>query len=335
MTVDSHKFRRLARDWIAKGLSRSGVISAQQRHRASERQVCVLGLHRVLDRETRQRASSHRAMIMDEKCFEGMLGYLASYYDVLSLEDFLAGSRSRTDRPAVLLTFDDGWADNYTTAFPILEKIGMPATIFLATDLVGSRNTFWIETLLRGCKSENARQRIFSSAQEQGLPHSSPEELVEHLKRMPTRKRDDLLKNLAGDLDRDPGGDAMLSWEQVKEMAANGITFGSHTASHPLLTYEDDERVRQELSSSREALERHLGVRPRVLAYPNGDYDQRAREYARTAGYECAFTTERRWHVRGDDGWAVPRFLIHDGSLVDSDGDFSPEAFEFTLTGWR
>lgn len=335
MPVESRTFRRVARDAVAKLLVCSGTLARQRRRRIAEQKVCVLGLHRVLKDQDRGSVASGDAMIMGEEPFAAMLEYLAGEYEFLTLADFLARREPGSRRPAVLLTFDDGWADNYATAFPVLRRMRIPATIFLATDFVGSEKTFWIEQLLHLCKDPAKREQVMAAARAARLEAASPEELIERLKRMPTGRRDEVLSRLGCDTSLRAAGDAMLSWEAVREMAAAGITFASHTASHPLLTFEEDGRVRDELMRSREVLERVLGQKIQALAYPNGDYDSRICEHARDAGYECAFTTERRWCGRDDDRWALPRFLIHDGSVVDAGGRFSRDEFEFTLTGWR
>jgi len=325
----------MMRDACAQTLWWTGATQAQRRRRVAKGEVCVLGLHRVLRDADRERASSLDAIILSEKSFAAVLEHLAARYRLLTLEEFMAGQWPRNDAPPVLLTFDDGWQDNYTTAFPALKRAGVPATIFLATDYVGSGKTFWIEQLLRVCKDAQRRGQILRQAGSDGLDQRSIVELVEQLKRMSSAQRDEVLKRLGCEVNAPANGDALMSWEQVREMAAAGISFASHTASHPLLTYEDDARVRQELVRSREALQSVLVGKVHALAYPNGDQNPRVRKLAQDAGYEAAFTTEQRWAAAGDDRMALPRMLLHDGKVTDAGGRFSAAAFEFSLTGWR
>jgi peptidoglycan/xylan/chitin deacetylase (PgdA/CDA1 family) len=126
-----------------------------------------------------------------------------------------------------------------------------------------------------------------------------------------------------------------MTWEQLGEMHSAGVEIGGHTATHPLLTFESDESVRQELSGSKQAIERRLGISVRSFAYPNGDYDDRVRLAVRKAGYACAYTTRSGWFTPGDDLYSIPRYLLHEGNVTGPDGEFSPAMFEFTIAGWR
>ena len=83
--------------------------------------------------------------------------------------------------------------------------------------------------------------------------------------------------------------DPFLNWEQVKCLHADGITFGSHTCSHPRLSHLSNTQVRQELISSKKYLEDRLGSRIQLVAYPLGDSNLEVQQLAKTAGYEAAF----------------------------------------------
>ena len=80
-------------------------------------------------------------------------------------------------------------------------------------------------------------------------------------------------------------------------------------------------------------LEQKLGKRVRGFAYPNGTWDERVRKMVKEAGYECAFVTERGWHRRGTDRFAIPRIMLHEGMVTGPSGKFSPALLSLRLSG--
>ena len=160
------------------------------------------------------------------------------------------------------------------------------------------------------------------------------DDIIERLKCMPSTQRKQLLERLL------PGGvkgnhsctpDEMLNWDDVLKMSSAGIDFGCHTVTHPLLAYEDDGTIEQELLQSKEALEARLGRKVRTFAYPNGNWDSRVRQRVQESGYEYAFTTQGGWHRPGRDPYTIRRILLHEGNVTGRDGQFSPARFNLTL----
>ncbi len=306
--------------------------------------VCVLGLHRVLSPEEESRANSLPAIVLRKTTFAEILKFLKRHYRVISLAEFLGdregegkGGRSR---PRCLLTFDDGWRDNLTTAYPLLKNSGVTAVIFLVTGLIGGRETFWVERLKAACESPSRGKQILTRFQEStGLRRRVDlDNLVESLKQMPASKRSRMLDELLQanqEVAETSEGDRMLDWEEVAAMQRDGIEFEAHTVTHPLLIHEDDERIRHELVASRQAVEGRLGKKVRAFAYPNGTWDERVRNLVRESGYECAFTTDRGWYSVGQDRFIIPRILLHEAHVTGIDGRFSPALLSLRLSGWR
>lgn len=331
--------RRALRVTAANALAYSGVLAvrrALRRNQGERRETCVLGLHRVLNDADLARANSLEGIILREQTFARMLEHVARRFHVVTTEEFVSGGASGNGaKPACLITFDDGWQDNYTTAYPLLKKLGLPATILLATGMVGGSETFWVERLRAACRSS---QRL-SELQERIVRATTAaarnlEEAIEKLKRMSHERRAELLSGILDD-GVACDGDRMLTWDQVREMAANGIDFGGHTDSHPLLPYEKDAVIDLEVRTCKRKVEEATGKPVRAFAYPNGDWDARARSSVQAAGYLCAFTTRRGWDKAAADRFTIPRILLHEGCVVDTSGRFSPSVFEFHLTGWR
>lgn len=295
-------------------------------------EICVLALHRVLTDPEASHSGSHPAIVLRESTFHRLLRHLSSQWGVLSMAEFLAGAPAIMDRsrPLCLLTFDDGWRDNHSVAFPALRSMGLPATVFITTGYIEHTYSPWVEALIAAAQNPSVQERLCKRWGAADLDF-----VIERLKRVPTAERNELLRELL------PGGstppalvDQMMTWEQVREMAQHGIEFGGHSVTHPLLIYEDDATVEREIRGCREVLERELGRKVRSFAYPNGDWDDRVRDAVRRAGFECAFTTESGWHDLRSDPYTIRRITIHEGNVTGRDGRFSPAAFNLTVSGW-
>jgi peptidoglycan/xylan/chitin deacetylase (PgdA/CDA1 family) len=237
--------------------------------------------------------------------FRRQMEYLAHNFRVLSLEEAVRRLREQ-DLPdnAVVVTFDDGYRDNYVNAFPILKSFSVPATIFLTTGAIGSGRVIWhdrvfsafretVATGLAGVDGIYKTYRLISldeklRAQSDFLRFIRAQKDCERLKWI-----DWLIKNLeVTDRKIIPG--LMLSWDEVRTMSQHGISFGSHTVSHPILARQRGDRARDEIWKSKREMEKELGVSVVTFAYPNGsegDFDETTKELLRDAGYQCAVTT--------------------------------------------
>jgi peptidoglycan/xylan/chitin deacetylase (PgdA/CDA1 family) len=333
MAVSLRTKSRLA---LAGLLHGTGALAVHRRLR-SDTESCVIGLHRILREPELGQAASQPAIVMREETFDRLLAFLKSRFRVLTLEEFLeSNGAAPASRPRCLITFDDGWRDTYLTAWPLLRRHGLPAAVFLATGFLGTDRTFWVERLLNVWRDEARRSALrahFWREIPAAVAGDDPEPIVEALKRMAGARRERILEPVLDGAGAGPA-DRMMSWDEAREMAGDGISFGAHTVSHPLLTFEQDETVERELTESRRAIEEQLGKPARAFAYPNGDWDERVRSFV-LRNFEYAFTTASGWHRRGQDRFTVRRILLHEGNVIGSDGDFSAAAASLTLTGWR
>lgn len=304
------------------------------------REVCVLGLHRVLSKEDQARANSLPGIVLTDTTLEGMLEFLRRQFRVVGLDDFLHCENAdfRPSKPLCLITFDDGWRDNYTNAFPLLKKYGLPAVIFLVSGLVESGGVFWTEQLIYAWRDPTRREEIlkqFAALKGAVTQQIGIESLIEHLKHMPAQERQIALTRIMPDGgSQSHDGDAMMTWEEVLVMKREGIEFEAHTVTHPLLVYENDQTLRFELHDCKQALEEKLARKVRALAYPNGTWDKRVRIAAERAGYACAFTTERGFYRDGSDPYTIRRIMLHEGNVTGLGGKFSPAILNLRLSRW-
>ncbi len=238
--------------------------------------------------------------------FEKQVSYLKRRLDVVTLDEALAiidgSAREPKKRCRVLITFDDGYLDNYEVAFPILRSLGVQGVFFLVADFMGSTCVPWwdeIAYLLR-----TARNKRFSldypAALEVDLDRdgftASLRAVIHLFRRAQNQDTTGFLRSLA---DRTQG-DALpscarrfLSWDEAREMLAGGMAIGSHTQSHHVLSQLSPEKQAEELSHSRAILRDRLGIAADALAYPVGvqsSFTEATRSIARDAGYRAAFS---------------------------------------------
>lgn len=248
-------------------------------------------------------------MNIDADHFADVVRMLRKRYRILSLAEAAAelASGRRRFRSVAVLTFDDGYRDNYVHAFPVLKETGTPATIFLPTDYIGTGRLLWWDEV----------SHVVGHAPGRVLPlipgARDANAAISHMKYLPVPDRDRLLNEMreaAGDVP--PPARLMLDWNEVAEMAEAGIDFGSHTVTHPYLDAIGADRLRHELERSRTILEERLRQAPVAIAYPDGRHSPEVVAAAKAAGYTCAVTT-----VSGPNRGPCDPFLLkrYDGSL--------------------
>lgn len=317
--------------------------------------VLILMYHRVLPDGEASSPPLQPGMYVTQSSFEQQIRYLRQNYTILSLPELLAAWERRSlsaDSRYCVLTFDDGWEDTYTRAFPILRQYRIPATIFLTTAYIGTTRWFWTDRLSYLAWQASRVQvspgqgreitaaffsladvlptwliRLFDGSREQLA--GSIDVLIEALKTLPEDRIDVFLDRLAGILDmRIPTQRAFLSWDEVSEMSRHGVTFGSHTCTHPILTRLPVSEVDQELRDSFASLRARPITFVPVFCYPNGSYNQTIKSRVQEAGYVAAVAVnggpERTQPL---DLFAIRRLGIH------QDISRTPALFSLHLSG--
>lgn len=294
------------REMAANLLDRCAVLEPLAVFRSLlQRDLPILAYHRVLDIEPEDRFPFDPELVSATPAvFRRQMEYVARHFDPITFADLLAaldGARPLPARP-LIVTFDDGYRDNYTEAFPILRQIGVPATFFVCTGSIGGDEPFWYDRIAYALFRAREGELVLPGSGRRfqlgdlSSRRAAAWEMVEVLKSMSDRERLRSLEQLGRRLDlevrRDdrPLGDPM-SWAQVCEMSAAGMEVASHSVTHPVLSQLDDSALQYELVESRRQLEAVLGSSVPVLSYPFGspsDYDARVMAATRDAGYRLA-----------------------------------------------
>lgn len=297
-------------------------------HRNSLHPLTILCYHRIA-RDTR--LNSYCSSALSASQFYEQMNHLRRSYEVLPIEEaLLLLDAGALPRKAVSITFDDGYLELMDAAFPVLRDLRLPATVFLVAEHVGSGLPFWWEEVafrLGILHKEEAIQSLKAIGLEVSVWRSGwIFKIIDALKGVPTRLREEFL----GILRESTGGVRLprmsLNWEEVRKAQAWGISLGSHSLTHPILPLLSDEALERELRVSREIIESMTGTTCRLLAYPNGDHDDRVRTAAQQAGYRWAVTMERGRNRPGANPLALRRHPVY--------AHYSQPWFAAVLRGW-
>ena len=175
-------------------------------------------------------------------------------FEVITLDELVKSikDKRRLKRNKVVITFDDGYRDNFEYAYPVLKKFGFPATIFLITDLIGTEKEY-------------------------------------------------------------------LSWDEVRVMSKDRISFGEHTRTHLYLgDVKDDKVLIEEIAGSKKAIEQKIGVTADYFCYPFGGFNKRAKEVVIDAGYKGACTTNRGFARFNSDVYELKRNKVTNSDTTNS-----------------
>ncbi|WP_313741703.1 polysaccharide deacetylase family protein [Pseudomonas sp.] len=285
----------------------------------------ILMLHRVLADDASAELPHRNELCLGPQAFDRLLRWLRQYFDCVPLMSLLdPGQPPRAgQRPRVALTFDDGWRDNALHAFPLLNQHRVPASIFLSTDYIGSRQRFWWESLgetLWGSHGQAPCMALRKRLGEQGCPvptavFAAPTQALrsqaladylQSLKALPSPVLHQLTETCPAE-----SLPQALDWPQVRQLEASGlVSFGPHGASHALLPELDDASLDAELARSRAALQRGCAQPLPVYCYPNGDHDARVRQRLAAHDYAFALSTRQAIHQAKDDPLALPRIGV-------------------------
>lgn len=292
--------------------------------------IAILMYHRVIPMKEMGRVVQ-AGMVVEPDTLDLHIRYLRNHFEIIPLSDLTAfheGNAADLRRnPSCVLTFDDGWYDFYEYAYPILKDHRVPATVFLPTDFIGTYRWFWTDRLgfLLDCMAQSGDLVKYAALFPEPLRklvrtsrtyETRLERVISLLKSYRIEKIEQVLSELSAGLGEDwtEMGRAFLSWEEVREMSDSElVSFGSHTAGHPLLTTVTEDQVQHELKKSKDALIARNVADSKFLSfsYPNGSFSDRLSEMVRDEGYHLAVTTQRGWHRPGANPYTIPRIAVH------------------------
>jgi peptidoglycan/xylan/chitin deacetylase (PgdA/CDA1 family) len=341
--------KRLVRQIVADTLHAGGVHALLRRVRA--RSLTILCYHRVLPAAVRAESPFPELAVRPE-VFARHVEFCARHYRCLPLHEAVEHLRADPKPPCPLLTitFDDGYADNFAYARPILNAQGVQATLFAISALVGAGAAAWYDRLgralahlrrnpppadRRAVSADDPLHPFLGSARNGDRP--AIPQLVNRAKTLGPAQRAALVERLA-QLAAESGWvpderDRLMTQPELAQWAADGHEVGSHTATHPILTQLSGEALDDELVQSRTALERMLDRPVLSVAYPNGDSNAAVIDATRRAGYRYGVTTVPGLNGPKADPFRLRRFFLCEERVGRADGAFSANSLELELAG--
>ena len=164
---------------------------------------------------------------------------------------------------------------------------------------------------------------------------ASIRKVIETLKTLPALERESRISQMVGSgvaVESSSVVDKTMTWDQIVELHAGGVTFGSHTSTHEILTMVPAAQAEREIVESRRSIQQKLGNCCEMFSYPNGDYSEPVRDLVAEAGYKFAFLNQDPgvW-TRDCDPFLIPRVNVCEYHLVDAKGNFSPLIFDYAV----
>ena len=282
--------------------------------------LSILIFHRVLDAPDPLFPDE-----VDRRRFDEIAGWLARWFNVLPLGDAVQRLVAGTlPSRAAAITFDDGYADNWTNAVPILQRHGLSATFFIATGFLNG-GRMWNDTIIESVRRTNGTTLDLSqfgcgawSIDGTEAKSAAIGRLPTRVKHLPFSQRDEVVRFIAEICGAALPTDLMMTDDQVVQMVASGMEVGAHTRSHPILTRLDDDLAAEEILASRQYLSTLLSRDIDLFAYPNGrqgdDFDARHVRMVRELGFRAAVATNPGAATGEADLYRLPRFTPWDRS---------------------
>lgn len=266
--------------------------------------LTVLNYHRIEEPDRSDFSTFKPNISATPLMFEQQMDYLLKNYNVVSGADVTAWVRGGRALPphAALITFDDGYYDNFKNAFPVLAERNLPAIIFLASDFIGGDSPFYWD-LIAYCFNNSLMDHVSISPT---ISYSWNNkfsrdivvgQIIELAKKMPEADKRKLVDAFPDKMDVSVPLNAFdglfLTWDDVRALSVGGIEMGAHTASHPILTRVPIDKVEEELYKSKIRIEGEINSQVVSFAYPNGqpsDFNSAVIDRVKKVGFHTAYT---------------------------------------------
>jgi len=261
-----------------------------------------------------------------EQAFEQQIIELKAHFKIINtveLARLIEQDELANDRYAVI-TFDDGYLDNFTKAFPILKKHKVPAVFYLTTTFLEANEITWWDEVAYILRSSHGK--------EYQLPNSGAKYIIEK------KKIDKVIQRIMSDIKQSKhlsiltlledirskfplatkallaeSHQLFMNWEHAKSLLEQGMEIGSHTLTHPILTQLDTEQHEEEIVNSKLILEARLNYKINSIAYPVGRYycyNEKSFVFAASAGYKIGFNNEPGFHRSISNSLDINRFCV-------------------------
>lgn len=299
---------------------------------ANRKRLLIVMYHGIRD----DASAARNWLLLPRSEFTRQVEFLSAHYDVLSVDDALVETEG--SRPRACITFDDGYRNNLELALPILQRLQLPATVYLPTAFIGSKRLLWTTRLDFAFRQvDEATRTLFAKwacvGEVAGNTAVPAHRVSDALKQMNPAKRDEILMKIFSQVPEpsveETAPHAFLTWDDVATMEATGlVSFGAHTVHHEIVRNLDDLTLQRELTDSLTEVRRRCARPSRVFAYPNGrdiDFDDRAARMLEALGCVAAVST-----IEGLNDASTPRYALR---RISVGGDMRFAEFRSRISG--
>ena len=338
INIDTYCLKWKIADYICSILYYSGVINSiifLRRAVFKKYRLIILAYHKVINPEY----GGLNLNVSPDK-FEKQIIYLVKHYNIVSLNRIVEYIKTqKIVKDLVAITFDDGYKDNYTNAFPILKKYRIPATIFLSTGFIDTGNLPWWEKLSQAVRTilkeeinvklseaiyplriRKVLADLFSMRDKNSYKRLAS--LISLLSEISEERRNTIITALLATISTSKRNGLniykMLSWKEINEMKDNNISFGCHTVSHRDLTKIQPIQIKEEILHSKVLIEEKINKPVVFFAYPYGEkkyFNDRVIKILKENGFLCACTKINGTNEDCDDLFYLRRNGIMDFSI--------------------
>lgn len=313
------------------------------RARFGKGRILILAYHAISD------FPNYLDMFMSVSKFSSQIRYLKNHYEVIAIGEAveLIASQAPVHGDKIVITFDDGYQDNFDHGYPILREYGVPATIFLVTQNIDTCQPTFVSSV--ALIFENTVQSVLDLREyglnrylldSRGAKEKALSGIDEYSKKLKPSERNELLHALAEKLGPFPGDtnileQKMLTWNEVKEMSNNGVTFGAHTVTHPFLSGLTAEEIGKEIEQSRRIIEEMIAMPVLFFAYPYGgkkSINAIAVKVVKESGFKAAFVLFRNEMVR-ENLYTLGRVMVSNAMTSNPANGFSKAMFACEVSG--
>jgi peptidoglycan/xylan/chitin deacetylase (PgdA/CDA1 family) len=253
---------------------------------------------------------------VDARLFAAQLSAIRRHFTPLALPEALARIRGGALPPrAVCVTFDDGYADNFSVAAPLLQAAAVPATFFIATDFLDG-GQMWNDAIIEAVRAASGPRVELTPGEVADVSSLEGRRrtiaaLLARAKYLPPTERRRFVEGIVRNAGGAAPGSPMMSSRQLVSLRDQGMEIGAHTCSHPILTTLSLDAAAADILRSKQVLESILGSRVSLFAYPNGepdvDYDLQHVRLVRESGFDAAVSTAPGYADLDSDILQLPR----------------------------
>ncbi len=281
----------------------------------------ILSFHRISKRQNKKESlnSDLSSLTISKNDFEKQIVTLKKYFNIIDLNKILS-SKNDNKKRNIVLTFDDGYKDNFTNALPILRKHKVPATIYITTRFLKNKCDIWwyeIENFIS--KNSQLKFRFLKKDYSFSLNNEFNKKkcfrvLSLLFKELDYNQQNNLLQKITKKKIRHQYKNELLNKKDLIKLNNNYlITIGAHTHNHISLTCLDDKNCINELKKSKKILEDLLKKKIHHFAYPYGskkDATLRESHLVKEVNFKSAVTTQIQFH-RIKNKFLIPRLHIN------------------------